>query len=115
MEEPASLVCPYPDITHRLKGEIDDRLSSLIDTMENAWLGWAKVLLLGKPVDQARLEGVQKVASTLQEEFLQLEKEFAPSGRKQALERIVDGASLLNEEQFGKGLTYVLEGTRSDH
>jgi len=95
----------------RLKGEIDDRLSSLIDTMENAWLGWAKVLLLGKPVDRARLEGVQKVASTLQEEFLQSDKEFAPSGRKQALERIVDGASLLNEEQFGKGLTYVLEGT----
>ena len=83
--------------------------------MENAWLGWAKVLLLGKPVDRARLEGVQKVASTLQEEFLQSDKEFAHSGRKQALERIVDGASLLNEEQFGKGLTYVLEGTRSDH
>ena len=38
---------------HRqLKEEVDTRVGSLIDTLENKWLGFAKVLLLGKPIKQ---------------------------------------------------------------
>lgn len=98
-----------------LKGQVDSRLTSLMDTVEQKWLGWTKVLLLGHPVltvgDQdRRAVRLENAARELHLEFFKSDPEFVPSGRRQCLAKILDGADLLTEEQLAQGLLYVLDG-----
>jgi len=101
---------------HRqLKEEVDTRVGSLIDTLENKWLGFAKVLLLGKPIKQEddpesvkRESDLESAVLELTREFFAADSDFVASGRRQVLRRLIDGSSKLKSEQMASGLLYVL-------
>merc|ERR1719295_2294072 len=71
----------------QLKEEVDTRVESLIDTLENKWLGFAKVLLLGKPIQQEddpesveRESDLESSVAELTREFFSADSDFVTSG-----------------------------------
>lgn len=81
------------------KDELEDRMKSLLDTIENKWLGYAKVFLLGRPKDQERVKRVEEAIEKLrkQQKLGQLDRGSLRTG---FLFSIFDGASSLNKEQL---------------
>jgi len=94
----------------QLKEEVEDRLVSLMDTVENKWLGFAKVMMLGKPCDAQRRQAVDEVVLEVERKHLVDDADFVGSGRRQVLNRIVDGANHLTRKQLFQGVMHVLAG-----
>jgi len=87
----------------KLKEEIDNRMDSLVQVIENKWLGFKKVLLLGKT--DADHE-ISKLCDNIQGRYFAKEKNFTQSGKRQLLHKILDGHEYLSENQLFKALNY---------
>ena len=84
--------------TKTLKNQVENDLTSLLDTIENRWLGFHKVLLLGKSNREAF---VQEAVKELEDKYFNA-KNFVKSGKKKLLHKILDGYEVLTEEQYHK-------------
>jgi hypothetical protein len=58
--------------------------------MENKWLGFNKVLLFGKPVEEERTASINKKISALTRKHFSSDATFVESGRRKLLNRILD-------------------------
>ena len=92
------------------RDDVDNRLVSIIDTIENKWLGFAKCLLFGRPVKQELIEKVETTVSALCDKFFQSDKLFVSSGRKLLLSRCLEAMDSLSQSQLNKCLLYCLKG-----
>ncbi|TRY63276.1 hypothetical protein TCAL_04651 [Tigriopus californicus] len=76
---------------NQTRDELDDRLLTLLDTIENRWLGFAKLTLLGRPKDPERVrltdQAFKKCVTKLKLDHVQ----------KSWLWNALDGASWLEE------------------
>ena len=78
---------------------MENNLTSLLDTIENRWLGFYKVLLLGK---SNREEFVQEAVNELEDKYFSTKSDFVKSGKKKLLRKILDGYEVLTETQYHK-------------
>lgn len=78
------------------RDELDDRLRTLLDTIENRWLGFVKLTLLGRPKDPER---VQMIDQTIKKCLNKLKLNRV---QKSWLWNALDGASLLEESHLGQ-------------
>ena len=78
--------------TKTLKNQVENNLTSLLDTIENRWLGFYKVLLLGK---SNREEFVQEAVNELEDKYFSTKLDFVKSGKKKLLQKILDGYEVL--------------------
>ena len=85
--------------TKTLKNQVENNLTSLLDTIENRWLGFYKVLLLGK---SNREEFVQEAVNELEDKYFSAKSDFVKSGKKKLLRKILDGYEVLTETQYHK-------------
>ena len=79
------------------RDEVESRLKSLIEVMENKWLGYSKVLLLGKSVHD---EELTKICDDIQKVHFSKDENFVSSGRKELLHKVLDGLKFLSERQL---------------
>jgi hypothetical protein len=87
--------------------EVDSRMESLLKTIEDKWLGYSKVLLLGKSENEAQ---IIDLCDTIHQKFFSRDTTFVTSGRKKILHKILDGHQHLFADQLSKGLKCVTEG-----
>ena len=92
------------------RDEVDTRLTNIIDTMENKWLGFAKCLLFGRPVNEKIIEKVELAVSTITSRFFQDDETFVSSGRKFLLSRCLESIHNIRSTQLHKCLLYCLQG-----
>jgi len=92
------------------RDDVDNRLVSIIDTIENKWLGFAKCLLFGRPIKQELIEKVESTVSALYDKFFQSDKLFVSSGRKLLLSRCLEAMDSLSQSQLNRCLLYCLKG-----
>ena len=92
------------------RDEIDNRLLSLIDTIENKWLGFAKCLLLGRPVKKESMEKVESAVSVLCKKFFRNDNFFVSSGRKLMLSRCLEAIDIISQSQLNRCLLHCLHG-----
>ena len=92
------------------RDDIDNRLTSILDTMENKWLGFAKCLLLGRPMKKESIEKVESAVSDLYKKFFRNDEFFVSSGRKLILSRCLEGIDILSQSQLNRGLLHCLQG-----
>ena len=98
------------DKYHQIRDDIDDRMTRLLDTVENKWLGFIKCLLFGKPVDAVFTKKVRSLVGQLASKFVTDATEFVRSGRKVVLTRCLEAKDHLSMEQFHKCLLYCVQG-----
>ena len=79
------------------RDEVETRLKSLIDVMENKWLGFSKVLLLGKSIHDGELT---KICDDIQKVHFSMDENFVSSGRRELLHKVLDGLKYLSENQL---------------
>ena len=91
------------------RDEVDRRLTNIIETMENKWLGFAKCLLFGRPVNQKTIEKVELAVSSITSRFFLHDEKFVPSGRKILLTRCLEAIQNINSTQLHKCLLYCLQ------
>ena len=94
------------------RDDVDNRLTSIIDTMENKWLGFAKCLLFGRPANEQTIETVQSAVSTITSRFFQQDETFGSSGRKLLLSRCLEAIHNLSIPQLHNCLLYCLQGQK---
>ena len=75
------------------RDDLEDRMRGLLRTMQDKWLGYAKTLLLGRPVDDQRVRKIEKAVQDLRRK-LKVEEER----HNEILFALFDGASLLSDE-----------------
>ena len=92
-----------------VRDELDNRMTSLINTIENTWLGFAKCLMLGRPIEKIREKVLNDIVKSIEKKMFLGDEDFIKSGRRQVLSRIIDGAPHLSLDQLAKGLLYVLD------
>ena len=95
---------------NRNRDELDSRITNIIDTMENKWLGYAKCLLFGKPIDDKIVKKVETAITSLTSSFFQNDKTFVSSGRKFLLSRCLEAIDHISRSQLHKCLLYCLQG-----
>ena len=81
--------------------ELDDRMKNLTFNIENKWLGYSKVLLLGESENESE---IAKQCQMLQEKYFAEDESFISSGRKKLLHKVIDGFSYLNPRQREKAV-----------
>ena len=79
------------------RDEVETRLKSLIEVMENKWLGFSKVLLLGKSIHDGALT---KICDDIQKVHFSMDENFVSSGRRELLHKVLDGLKYLSENQL---------------
>ena len=92
------------------RDDVDNRLTNIIDTMENKWLGFAKCLLFGRPANEQIIETVKSAVSTITSRFFQQDETFVSSGRKLLLSRCLEAIHNISLPQLHKCLLYCLQG-----
>lgn len=81
-----------------VRGELDDRMHGLLRTMQDKWLGHARTLLLGRPIDQGRVAKITQAMKAVAD-MLRLSKADCARHR-QLLFGLIDGASLLTPDDM---------------
>ena len=92
------------------RDDVDNRLTNIIDTMENKWLGFAKCLLFGRPLNEKTIENVELAVSTITSRFFQHDETFVSSGRKFLLSRCLEAVHNIRPTQLRKCLLYCIQG-----
>ena len=95
---------------NRNRNDLDSRITSIIDTMENKWLSYAKCLLLGRPTNDEFIDQVGKAVVSLTSISFKNDKTFESSGRKFLLTRCLEAMDYLTLSQFHKCLLHCLQG-----
>ena len=95
---------------NRNRDDLDSRLESLMETMENKWLGYAKCLLFGRPINDKTVEKVETTITSLTLSFFQNDETFVSSGRKFLLSRCLEAIDHISPIQLHKCLLYCLQG-----
>ena len=95
---------------NRNRDDLDSRLTNIIETMENKWLGYAKCLLFGKPINNETMKKVETAITSLTSSFFQNDETFESSGRKFLLSRCLEALDHLSRNQLHKCLLYCLQG-----
>ena len=96
------------------RDELDNRLESIMDTMENKWLSYAKCLLFGRPCNEKKMEEVNQAVISLTSRFFKHDAMFASSGRKLLLSRCLEAIDKLNSTQLHKCLLHCLNGVEDN-
>ncbi len=97
----------------RIRTEVDDRMTSLTNVMENKWLNFHKVLLLGKRTENSDL--ISELCAKVEEKFWPKKADreaFRVCGKRKLLRQILDGQEFLSAEQTKKGLRHILDDER---
>ena len=88
------------------RDEVENRLKSLILVLENKWLGYNKVLLLGKSLHD---DEVIKYCHQIQKSYFPKDENFGKSGRKELLRKVVDGFEFLSEDEFKEAILHIIK------
>ena len=88
----------------KIREEVDTRIESLIRSMENKWLGFFKVLFLGKSEQD---ELIHEIANEAHKKFFKNSNDFVISGKKKLLFKTLDGHEFLSEDQLFKSMNYL--------
>ena len=94
---------------NRNRDDLDSRITSIIDTMENKWLSYAKCLLFGRPVNDKLVDQVENAVASLASMFFKSDENFQSSGRKLLLTRCLEAMDHLSLGQFDKCLLHCLQ------
>ena len=84
------------------RDELEDRMKGLLRTLQDKWLGYAKTLLLGQPVDAQRVRKIEKAVQILRQKLKIVEECY-----DQILFALFDGASLLSDEDMAQANSVV--------
>ena len=98
--------------TKALKNEVEIGLASLLDTIENRWLNFHKVLLLGKSDSEEREKMIENCVSELVDKYFSKQADFVVSGKKKLLYKILDGYDTLTEDQYQYFTRFLFKGQR---
>ena len=94
---------------NKSREDLDNRLESVLQTIENKWLGYAKCLLFGRPINEETVEKVKRALQSLTARFFENDETFNESGRKALLSRCLDAIDNLSEPQLHKCLLHCLQ------
>ena len=94
---------------NKSREDLDNRLESVLQTIENKWLGYAKCLLFGRPINEEAVEKVKRALESLTIRFFENDETFNESGRKALLSRCLDAIDNLSEPQLQKCLLHCLQ------
>ena len=92
------------------RNDLDSRIASIIDTMENKWLSYAKCLLFGRPENDEFINQVEKAVESLTSTCFNNDETFELSGRKFLLTRCLETMDYLTLSQLHKCLLHCLQG-----
>ena len=92
------------------RDDLDNRLTNIIETIENKWLGYAKCLLFGRPKSNDMVEKVETAVSFLTSNFFLNDETFVSSGRKFLLSRALEAIDNISTTQLNKCLLYCVNG-----
>ena len=81
--------------------ELENRMKNLTFNIENKWLGYSKVFLLGESENKSE---IARQCQMLQEKYFTEDKSFISSGRSKLLHKVMDGFSYLNLRQLQKAV-----------
>ena len=87
----------------QIRSDVDSRMESLIRVMEEKWLGYAKVLLLGRQWSDND-NNISKHCENLQKQFFPNDVKFVSSGRRKLLHKVLDGFNYLTDDQIMKAV-----------
>ena len=82
---------------NKSREDLDNRLESVLQTIENKWLGYAKCLLFGRPINEEAVEKVKRALESLTIRFFENDETFNESGRKALLSRCLDAIDNLSD------------------